>query len=704
MQQLSQDVLSAGVDPLIICAKIPALLLVINHTDEVVAVSDFWLDAFDYTRAEVVGRPAHSFLPTCFPSLLQLVQTPAFLAGEPPEEAECQFVKKSGEIVDVVLAATPDRDATGAVVHTIIALRDITRRKRVEQLLHEVSKGTAAVTGDAFFRALVTHLAHALHAPYVFVTECTDFTVPRVRTLASLEHNVLVESAEWNVNGTTCEMVFQGSVTYYPEQLGLLYPEYLNKRQSYLGVPLPDSQGQIVGHLAVFDTQPTRYDPQEVAVIEIFAARAGIEVERRQIERAREQSQAELRQRNLQLTDSNRHLEALVQERTQEIERRRHVAESLHEMVMLLNAAHPLSAMLDYIVSTAVQLLGATSGALYSLDSQTQMLRVQATHGLPAAYADQLQFAVERSFLGQALLHRQPVVIANLAAAISATPIDLDPPRRAFLAEHYQTLLAAPLLRQGLSGRADEVYGGLALYYAEEQQFTAEAIALVVAFSTQAALAIENARLYQQVEQMAVTAERERLARELHDSVTQLLYSLTLLAEGWRRLARTGQLTEIEEPLAELGQLGQQALKEMRLLVYELRPPSLEKEGLLGALHQRLSAVEQRSGVTTRLIADTVIELPPPLEECLYRITYEALNNALKHAAATEVKVYLSRKNGTVTLEIVDNGCGFQAQPTQGGLGLVSMRERALQQGGELQIISAPGSGTRIMATLPVWA
>lgn len=694
-----------AVDLLAVYAKIPDLLLVIDRADQVVAVSERWLHTFGYTRREVLGQPARTFLATCFSSLNALLQTPTFLAGAPSDEVECQFVRKNGDVVDVLLAATPDYDASGALVHTLVVLQDMTRRKRMDHLLHGVSQGTAAVTGDDFFRALVSHLAQALNAPYVFVTECTDFTVPRVRTLASLEHNVLVESAEWNVNGTTCEMVFQGAVTYYPEQLGLLYPEYLNKRHSYLGIPLPDSHGQIVGHLAIFDTQPTRYDPQEIAIVKMFAARAGIEVERRQIERARDQSQAELRQRNLQLADSNRHLEAVVRDRTQEIERRRRVAESLQEMVMLLNAARPLDEMLTYIVAAAAQLLGANSGALYSLASETQLLTVQATQGLPAAYAEQLQFAVERSFLGQALRRRQPVVIANLAAAMRSTTLDLDAPRRAFLAANYQTLLAVPLIRQGHSGRADEVYGGIALYYAEEQPFSAEEIGLAVAFGAQAALAIENARLYQQVEQMAVTAERERLARELHDSVTQLLYSLTLLAEGWRRLAHTGQLTQIEEPLAELGQLGQQALKEMRLLVYELRPPNLEKEGLLGALHQRLSAVEQRSGVSTRLVTDAVHELPAPLEECLYRITYEALNNALKHAGATEVKVYLSMNNGAVTLEIADNGCGFQQQPQQhGGLGLISMRERAAKLGGALQIISAPGQGTKILVTLPLHA
>ena len=111
----------------------------------------------------------------------------------------------------------------------------------------------------------------------------------------------------------------------------------------------------------------------------------------------------------------------------------------------------------------------------------------------------------------------------------------------------------------------------------------------------------------------------------------------------------------------ELGtsrEIAQQALKEMRLLVYELRPPALEKEGLLGALHQRLGAVEKRAGVETRLIAEEVIELPAPVEEALYRITQEALNNALKHARATLVTVHIRTNDERVELEVIDDGQG----------------------------------------------
>jgi len=151
-----------------------------------------------------------------------------------------------------------------------------------------------------------------------------------------------------------------------------------------------------------------------------------------------------------------------------------------------------------------------------------------------------------------------------------------------------------------------------------------------------------------------------------------------------------------------LGEISQQALKEMRLLVYELRPLVLRREGLAGALQQRLDAVEKRAGVDARLLVDGEVELPASVEEALYRIAQEALNNALKHAGASNVTVYVRGHNGNVELEVVDDGAGFglSAASEDGGLGLTSMRERTETIGGELKVVSAPGEGTRVRVSL----
>jgi PAS domain S-box-containing protein len=202
----------------------------------------------------------------------------------------------------------------------------------------------------------------------------------------------------------------------------------------------------------------------------------------------------------------------------------------------------------------------------------------------------------------------------------------------------------------------------------------------------------------------AALEERQRLARELHDSVTQSLYSLTLLAEASRRIAQNGDVNRVVDNIARLGDTAQQALKEMRLLVYELRPLALEQAGLAEALQHRLDAVEKRAGVDAQLRVKLNAELPPNIENGLYRIAQEALNNSLKHAEATTISVSLKTQEEHVELEIIDNGKGFDVDAIQdhGGLGMISMRERVEAMHGEYSVTSKPGEGTRIWVGAPL--
>ena len=202
----------------------------------------------------------------------------------------------------------------------------------------------------------------------------------------------------------------------------------------------------------------------------------------------------------------------------------------------------------------------------------------------------------------------------------------------------------------------------------------------------------------------AITAERSRLARDLHDSVTQSLHSSTLLAEAGQRLAGSGDIERARGYLIRLGEISQQALREMRLLVYELRPLALKEFGLVGALQQRLDAVERRSGLEAQLSIEEELELPERIEEELFRIAMEALNNALKHANPTRVTVSFrkeeNREMPCIELSIMDDGKGFDpnVKDDEGGLGLISMKERIEKLGGELTILSTPGEGTQVKA------
>ena len=200
----------------------------------------------------------------------------------------------------------------------------------------------------------------------------------------------------------------------------------------------------------------------------------------------------------------------------------------------------------------------------------------------------------------------------------------------------------------------------------------------------------------------AVMVERSRLARELHDSVTQSLYSISLFAETATQLAPSGKHDELDNCLDELISSSQATLKEMRLLVYGLRPSVLKHEGLAGAIQQRLDTVESRSGIKGSLLIEGQGELTELEEESIYRIVQEALNNALKHSAATNVDVRIMIEGDAAKLQIADNGIGFKLEDVsdKGGIGLQSIRERVDHLNGTLSVESTD-DGTTIIALIP---
>jgi signal transduction histidine kinase len=216
--------------------------------------------------------------------------------------------------------------------------------------------------------------------------------------------------------------------------------------------------------------------------------------------------------------------------------------------------------------------------------------------------------------------------------------------------------------------------------------------------ANQASTAIENARLYEQAQQLAVTEERSRLARDLHDSVTQALYGITLYSQAAAGHLAAGRIDKVAEHLRELQDTSQDALAEMRLLIFELRPPILAEGGLAAALQARLLAVEGRAGLKTEFKSEMQGRLPLAVEEGLYRIAQEALNNCLKHARARRIVVNVWRDVQRVTLTIADDGVGFDPATARarGGLGISAMEERAAQLGGRLSVNSKPGEGTQV--------
>ncbi|HEX6032888.1 MAG TPA: GAF domain-containing sensor histidine kinase [Anaerolineales bacterium] len=253
--------------------------------------------------------------------------------------------------------------------------------------------------------------------------------------------------------------------------------------------------------------------------------------------------------------------------------------------------------------------------------------------------------------------------------------------------------LGVPMLVSG------QVTGILSVQNLErENAFDESDVRLLQTFAASMSIALENARLYEQARQLAILEERQRLARELHDSVTQSLYGINLYAEAAGGQLANGQYDRAGQYLADIQETSQESLAEMRLLIYELRPPVLQKEGLVAALQNRLYSVENRAGLKSGLKSNLEERLPSNLEEGFYRIAHEALNNVIKHAHAKKVQISLLQDQQTLTLEIADDGIGFEPESAsrEGCLGLISMQQRALAHGWHFTLDSRPGKGTRI--------
>ncbi|NTU85488.1 MAG: GAF domain-containing sensor histidine kinase [Chloroflexales bacterium] len=264
---------------------------------------------------------------------------------------------------------------------------------------------------------------------------------------------------------------------------------------------------------------------------------------------------------------------------------------------------------------------------------------------------------------------------------------------------------------------ANERVLGVAIAAAgEPHEFAAPEIELAWGIATSGALAVENVRLFEetrrrlaesqslhrQVEQLAIVAERQRLSRDLHDSVAQSLYSLTLYAEAASGALADGEPATAAAHMGEVGAIARDLLGEMRLLIYNLRSPILDAEGLVGALQSRLDSVEAHAALQAELSAQGEDQLSPEVRQELYYIAQEALNNVIKHAHAARVRVRL-RFGPMTLLEIDDDGLGFDlAAQARSGLGMQGMAERARRLRGALTIWSAPGQGTHIAVEVPV--
>ncbi len=232
-------------------------------------------------------------------------------------------------------------------------------------------------------------------------------------------------------------------------------------------------------------------------------------------------------------------------------------------------------------------------------------------------------------------------------------------------------------------------------------EFTARDEQLLGLFASHAAIAMTNARLYERGRELSVLEERARLARELHDAVSQKLFSIRVKARAAEVLVSRDPGRAVAE-LESIAALSGQAHAELRAVIDGLAPPDLAAGGLAGSLRSYAVLAGRTYGVKVTVTATDVPALSPQRETALYRIAQEALHNALRHSGAGQVCVSLRTAPRRLVLEVTDHGRGFAPDAAPGGLGLASMRERAAAAGGSLTIRSAPGAGTVVRLAVPV--
>jgi signal transduction histidine kinase len=244
----------------------------------------------------------------------------------------------------------------------------------------------------------------------------------------------------------------------------------------------------------------------------------------------------------------------------------------------------------------------------------------------------------------------------------------------------------------------DQVIGVLDVESDRLNGFNETDLELMTLLANQAGIAIENARLYEEAKKMAALEERQRLSRELHDSVTQSLYGICLYAQAASGQIDLHEIDRARQYINDIQNTAQESLADMRLLIYELRPPVLEKEGLVAAIQSRLTSVEERAGLKSSFDSNLTGRLTPDVEEGLYQIVREALNNIIKHAHAKNMSICIQEDRKTVSMEILDDGIGFAPATAcrQGRLGIASMQESARSHNWRFGLTSSPGNGTCI--------
>ena len=380
-----------------------------------------------------------------------------------------------------------------------------------------------------------------------------------------------------------------------------------------------------------------------------------------------------------------------------EARRKEREATTLARIASSLTIDQPMNATLDTLTAGVVLATKAVASAIALVQVDQLHIQMFSICGLPNEFAEAMEEAWPLATQAAAIRAVDSHQVQVVHDARNWMMTDDRYGRIHHLLPHmfWDTLVAVPLIYRG------RAIGALTVYYPDPGPRDSE-ITLLSAIADQAAIAVENARLFAEAQGKAAIEERQRLARELHDSVSQALYGIGLGARTARALVESDPQKAIPA-MDYVLQLAEAGLTEMRALIFELRPESLETEGLVAALEKQAASLYARHRIAVHTYFCDEPSVPLPVKEAVYRIVQEALHNIVKHARATDVDLILECDAREIHFTVVDNGSGFEPSgPFPGHLGLRSMQERAARLAGTLRVTSEPGSGTTIHGRLPV--
>jgi PAS domain S-box-containing protein len=575
------------------------------------------------------------------------------LANKSLYEIEHRLRRFDGEYLWFSVRGAPVLTPTGEVREWIGTHTDISERKATEQLLADQAK---TLRKQADLLALANEALIIRDAKSVITA--------------------------WNEAATEL-YGYTAQEAVGRESHELLHTRFLNSTQETVEQTLL-SQGYWEGEL-----QHTRNDGSKIIVLSRQALRrddAGMPLEIIEI--------------NWDIT-SRKQVEIEREKLLELSQRAEREALALAEIASSFSLSKPFETSLTMIAQRVALTVGADACAVEVYNADKTDLGLTGAYGYPEGFAEALsEIRVNKveTISQTAIRQGEVVIIKDYLKAILNDP-NYAPTHDLVRRETWGTVVAVPMPVTSYGG------GAVVVFYPKGLDPDLTDLLQLSTIVSQIALVVENARLFEDAQGKAALEERQRLARDLHDSVSQALYGISLGANSAKTAlsldSSAAKLRELERSLDYLIYMADTAMAEMKSLIFELRPESLQTEGLVVALRKHLRALElrHRFGLVLELPSEPNVSLK--VKEMLYRITQEAMNNIVKHAQAKQVWITLRIENGLLQLEVRDDGLGFDTQRDfPGHLGLRSMRERAESVGAHYEILSEPNRGTTVRVTL----